>query len=239
MIELKKISKRFGDNLALRDISLTIQTGASVAIVGPSGCGKSTLLRVMVGLIEADSGEISFDNVPLHNDLRAIRLKMGYVIQSSGLFPHLTAFENVALPATTQEFSRVQLESRIHELCDMVRFPRKRLSHYPVQLSGGERQRVGIMRALMLDPNVLFLDEPFGALDPVTRNGLQDEVKGLIDNLKKTVVLVTHDLVEADFLAKEIVILKNGQIEQAGGMGELQDNPENTFVSEFVQAQRS
>lgn len=163
---------------------------------------------------------------------------MGYVVQDGGLFPHLTAAGNVSLLAGHLGWDRRRIATRLKELTDMARLPGDALDRYPSELSGGQRQRLGVMRALMLDPAVLLMDEPLGALDPITRSQLQSDLRSIFRNLRKTVVLVTHDLAEAAYFADEVVLLAGGKIEQRGSMHDLIRKPETPFVAEFVRAQR-
>ncbi len=240
MIELNGVSKTYGGTYALHPADLTLETNRVTALIGPSGCGKSTLLRLIVGLIEPSSGTIRVDGVPVTaSNLLELRRRMGYVIQDGGLFPHLTARQNVTLLATHLQKPDEQSQSRIRELCDLTRFPADGLDRYPAELSGGQRQRVSLMRALMLEPDVLLLDEPMGALDPLVRASLQTDLKTIFDGRKQTVVLVTHDMAEAGYLADHLVLLSEGKIVQQGSLEDLRDRPAAPFVSQFLSAQRS
>lgn len=239
MIAVEHVSKSFGTHVAVSDVSLELSPGRTTALIGPSGCGKSTLLRLLLGLIETDSGEVYFGGAALHpSRLREIRQRAGYAIQSGGLFPHLTARRNVELPARHAGWSREQTGARIAELASMVHLSESTLGRFPAELSGGQRQRVALMRALVLDPGVLLLDEPLGALDPLIRGELQREFRSLFRELRKTVVLVTHDLAEAAYLAPDdIVLLRSGKVVQRGTFAELRDDPTDDFVRHFVGAQ--
>jgi osmoprotectant transport system ATP-binding protein len=240
VLELHAIQKAFGDAPALRSIDLVIPGGRTTVLIGPSGCGKSTLLRLMIGLIRPDRGTIRFDaEAVTPESAPLLRRRMGYVIQSGGLFPHLTARGNVALMARYLGWSAGRVASRIDELVALTRFPADGLDRYPAQLSGGQRQRVGLMRALMLDPAVLLLDEPLGALDPIIRRDLQTELKEIFGTLGKTVVLVTHDIGEAGYFGDLIVLLQAGRIVQQGALVELLESPADPFVERFITAQRS
>ncbi len=193
----------------------------------------------MIGLIAPDKGQVLFDGLALTSEtVLAIRRKMGYVIQEGGLFPHLTAAKNVSLLATSLDTSEEQVSKRTAELANLTQLPLAALTRYPVELSGGQRQRVSLMRALMLDPDVLLLDEPLGALDPMIRADLQRDLKEIFQELKKTVVMVTHDLAEAAYFADDIVLLKQGRIVQRGTLQNLLDNPADEFTTVFVNAQR-
>ena len=239
MFALRGVLKAYAGRTALGPLTLAVPPGRTTVLIGPSGCGKSTLLRLLIGLIEPDAGEVSFDGQPVTPaSARAVRLRVGYVIQDGGLFPHLTARGNVTLMARHLGRDRAETAARVAELADLTRFPPDGLDRYPHALSGGQRQRVGLMRALMLDPDALLLDEPLGALDPLVRADLQNELREIFRRLAKTVVLVTHDLGEATFFADRVVLLRDGQIVQEGSPGDLWHRPANAFVTRFVQAQR-
>jgi len=239
-LELHAISKRYGQAWAVRDIDLEIAAGRTTVLIGPSGCGKSTLLRLMNGLIAPDAGGVKFEGDWITpGDCLQLRHKMGYVIQDGGLFPHLTARGNATLMARYLGWNADRTRSRLNELAELTHFPTDALDRYPIQLSGGQRQRVSLMRALMLDPHVLLLDEPLGALDPMIRHNLQGELRSIFQTLGKTVVLVTHDLAEAGYFADTTVLLREGRIVQSGSFDELLDAPANEYVSEFVNAQRN
>ncbi|MFC2155853.1 ATP-binding cassette domain-containing protein [Acidobacteriota bacterium] len=240
MIEFKSVSKNYGQVKALRGIDLSIRAGQTTVLIGPSGCGKSTLLRLIIGLIRPDTGSITVDGIPVSADiLLQLRQRMGYVIQEGGLFPHLNARKNVTLMAHYLKRETEQVRNRLKKLAKLTRFPPDRLDCYPGELSGGQRQRVSLMRALMLDPDVLLFDEPLAALDPMIRSELQTDLKRIFKTLKKTVVLVTHDLGEAGYFGDRIVLLKEGRIVQAGTLKDLVRSPADTFVTRFINAQRS
>jgi osmoprotectant transport system ATP-binding protein len=239
MIELKNVSKAFNNSPALQSFNLEIAAGTTTVLIGPSGCGKSTLLRLIIGLLRPDQGQVYFEGREIAPEtILSLRQKMGYVIQDGGLFPHLTASDNVTLMARHLKWDRHRIEQRLQELTAITRFPWDGLDRFPVQLSGGQRQRVSLMRALMLDPDVLLLDEPLGALDPMIRTELQTDLKGIFQKLGKTVVLVTHDLAEAAFFGNVIVLLRAGQIVQTGTLPELLKTPAEPFVTDFINAQR-
>ncbi len=239
MLELRGVSKSFGRHSALRAVDLVIPAGRTTVLIGPSGCGKSTLLRLLIGLTAPDGGEVLFEGTPVRPDnVLELRRRMGYVIQDGGLFPHLTARGNVALMARYLGRSRGDIDSRVAELAALTRFPVDGLDRYPVQLSGGQRQRVGLMRALMLDPHALLLDEPLAALDPLVRSDLQADLRDVFRALGKTVVLVTHDLAEAGFFGDTIVLMRDGRVVQQGTLAELVDAPAGPFVTQFINAQR-
>jgi osmoprotectant transport system ATP-binding protein len=240
VITLENVSKAYGVKAVLAPTSLVPAQGRTTVLLGPSGCGKSTLLRLMVGLIASDSGRVLFDGQQLGPaNVDEIRHRIGYVIQEGGLFPHLDAEGNATLLARYLGRDRAWVEGRLSELCMLVGIPRDLLKRYPRELSGGERQRVALMRALMLDPRVLLLDEPLAALDAITRRELQSELKEVFARLAKTVVLVTHDLQEAAWFGDEIVLMHAGRIVQRGRLEDLLAHPAEPFVTEFVHAQRA
>ena len=240
MFELAAISRSFGPVSAVSGVTLTVARGRTTVLIGPSGCGKSTLLRLMNGLEPPDAGAVAFDGEAVTPATApALRRRMGYVIQEGGLFPHLTAAGNVALMARWLGWDAARIEARMGKLAALVQLPEDTLSRYPAQLSGGQRQRVGLMRALMLDPDALLLDEPLGALDPIIRFELQDELKAIFARLGKTVVLVTHDIAEACFLGDEIVLMRDGRLVQQGPPYALIEDPADDFVRRFVAARRT
>jgi len=240
MIQLNGVSKRFDATVALAPTDLVIEAGKTTALIGPSGCGKSTLLRLIVGLLEPTTGSITFENTPVTPaTLQQVRRRLGYVIQDGGLFPHLTAAQNITLMAEHLNAAGSEPLTRLRELCDLTKFPAANLERYPVELSGGQRQRVSLMRALMLDPAVLLLDEPLGALDPLVRAGLQTDLKTIFQRLGKTVILVTHDMGEAGYLGDRIVLLQEGRIVQSGTLADLRERPATPYVTDFMNAQRS
>lgn len=240
LVELVNVSKRYADAVALHPTNLSIERGKTTVLIGPSGCGKSTLLRLIIGLIEPDSGSITFDGEPVasHN-IDGLRRRIGYVIQEGGLFPPLTARANVVLMARHIGKSQQAMQTRLQELCDLTRFSDKLLPRYPVELSGGQRQRVSLMRALMLSPELLLLDEPLGALDPLVRAALQKDLKEIFGRLEQTVLFVTHDLAEAIYFGDEIVLMNGGRIVQKGSVTDLREKPADPFVLEFINAQRA
>lgn len=240
MITLDGVRKQYEAEVAVRDVSLQVPPQQTTVLMGPSGSGKSTLLRLMVGLTTPDAGTITVDGQSLcETNVRALRHRMGYVIQEGGLFPHLTGRANAALMAHHFGWSRDRIDARIDELTNLVQLAPDRLSQYPSELSGGQRQRVSLMRALLLDPDVLLLDEPLGALDPMIRADLQDDLRTIFRRLGKTVVFVTHDIGEAGFFGDHVVLLRNGAIEQQGPMSALVNDPASSFVTAFIEAQRA
>jgi osmoprotectant transport system ATP-binding protein len=239
LVRLVDVSKRYTDAIALQPTDLSIERGNTTVLIGPSGCGKSTLLRLIIGLVRPDSGSIQFNGSPVTVDnIDALRRRIGYVIQEGGLFPHLTARANVLLMARHIGKSPDEMQSRLRELCALTRFSDNLLSRYPIELSGGQRQRVSLMRALMLSPELLLLDEPLGALDPLVRASLQKDLREIFTRLSQTVLFVTHDLAEANYFGNEIVLMNEGCIVQKGTVTDLRERPADPFVSEFINAQR-
>ena len=240
MITMQGVAKRYGDRLAVAPTTLTVGERTSLALVGPSGCGKSTLLRLVLGLLIPDAGRVLVGGVPVTPaTVLAVRRSAGYVIQEGGLFPHLTGRDNVALLARHLGWSADRIAARVDELAALVSLDSALLRHYPAELSGGQRQRVGIMRALMLDPKLLLLDEPMGALDPIVRARLQADLKRIFSGLGKTVLFVTHSLDEAAYLGDEVAIMREGRVVQRGTLPKLVDAPAEPFVREFIEAQRA
>jgi osmoprotectant transport system ATP-binding protein len=241
MLQLTNISKTYGPTMALKSIELSILAGKTTILLGPSGSGKSTLLRIINGLIQPDrGGTVLFEGIPVTpQNALTLRHKMGYVIQEGGLFPHLSAYQNIALMARYLGWFPDQIDKRVTELAQLTQLPLEMLSRFPVQLSGGQRQRVSLMRALILDPDLLLLDEPLGALDPMIRSELQTDLKQIFQTLGKTVVIVTHDIGEAGFIGDNIVLLRDGQVLQQGSLAELVQTPIDPFVTQFINAQRS
>ncbi len=240
MIRLENVTKSMSKRFTLAATSLDFAPGTTTVLIGPSGCGKSTVLKLIAGLIAPDNGSIQIGGTEMEPaGADALRRRMGYVIQEGGLFPHLNVESNVALVARYLGYPAQTIKARVDELIDLVALPAALLTRFPWELSGGQRQRVALMRALMLDPEFLLLDEPLGALDPVTRKNLQQELKGIFGRLKKTTVLVTHDMGEAAYLADEIVLMRDGHIVQRGTLADLVRRPVDAYVTEFISAQRS
>jgi osmoprotectant transport system ATP-binding protein len=239
MIELKGVSKSYAGRVVLSKLDLSIAAGRTTVLIGPSGCGKSTLLRLMIGLVRPDSGSISIEGKPLKPEsVLELRRGLGYVTQDGGLFPHLTARRNVDLVARYLKWDRRRIDDRIAELAELTRFPQDGIDRYPSELSGGQKQRASLMRALMLDPPVILLDEPMGALDPMVRAELQTDLRAIFRSLRKTVIMVTHDLAEAGWFGDEILLMRDGRIVQRGTLRQLVEEPADPFVTRFVSAQR-
>ena len=248
MLRLCGVTKRFGPLLALEGIDLEVPAGQTTVLIGPSGCGKSTLLRIMIGLIWPESGEVRMEGAAVTpSNALLLRRRIGYVIQDGGLFPHLSARANVALMGRYLGWDEQRIEKRLEELAALTQFPRDGLERFPVQLSGGQRQRVALMRALLLDPPLILMDEPLGALDPMIRAELQTDLRRIFQTLggadhaasRKTVVMVTHDMGEAAFFGDHIVLLRDGRVVQRGRIEDLLQAPAEPFVTHFINAQRS
>lgn len=239
-IALRDVTLSIGGTRIIDHISLELQKGRTFALVGQSGCGKTTILRLIMHLVEPNSGAVEFaGQSQTKQEVPKMRHRIGYVVQDGGLFPHLTARENVELQSIYLGRSAESIKQRVGELCELTQFPEEALGRYPGQISGGQRQRVGLMRALMLDPDVLLLDEPLAALDPIIRSELQADLREIFRQLGKTVVLVTHDLAEAAFVSDAIVLMRDGRVVQQGNIKVLVDQPAEPFVSAFIGAHRT
>lgn len=240
MLRLEQAARSYGRIPAVAPLDLEVEPGHTLVVIGPSGCGKSTLLGMMNGLVVPDRGQVLFDGTPLSPDtVQAARRRMGYLIQEGGLFPHMTARDNVVLMARILGWPPDRTEARARELAALTHFPEEALDRYPGALSGGQRQRVALMRALMLDPELLLLDEPLGALDPLIRFELQADLREIFRTLSKTVVLVTHDMSEAAFFADTILLMREGRVVQRGTLADLIAHPADPFVTRFINAQRA
>ncbi|HET6324225.1 MAG TPA: ATP-binding cassette domain-containing protein [Planctomycetaceae bacterium] len=238
MLEFRGVSKAFNGATVVQPFDLIIEQGEVVVLLGPSGCGKTTILRMVAGLSAPSGGQILVDATLLSDQtLSAVRRKLGYVIQEGGLFPHLTALENVTLMPRHDGWSRTKIDARLSTLVQMTQFPSSALTRYPNELSGGQRQRLSLMRALFLNPRILLLDEPLGALDPLIRAGLQRDLNDVFERIGTTVLLVTHDLVEAGRFADRVCVMNAGRIVQQGPFAEILENPSDDFVREFVSSQ--
>ncbi len=236
MIELDRVTKRYDGRAVVDDLSLTIATGAFFVLLGSSGCGKSTTLRMINRLVAADAGTIRVDGSDVAGlQPEQLRRRIGYAIQSTGLFPHWTVADNIATVPRLLKWPAARVAVRVAELLELFRLdPALYRSKYPHQLSGGERQRVGVARALAADPELLLMDEPFAAVDPITRDALQTELSRIHHTTGKTIVFVTHDIEEALRLATAIAIMDRGRIVQCGAALELLERPANDFVHDFV-----
>ena len=245
MIEFRSVRKMFvradgQETVALHGLDLRIETGELHCLIGTSGCGKTTSLRLVNRLLEPTAGQVLVGGEDVRTlDVIRLRRRIGYVIQSGGLFPHLTVAQNVGVLCELEGHDAGSIERRVHELLELVRLSAAKYSRsYPSELSGGQRQRVGIARALALDPDYLLMDEPFGALDPITRVGLLAELQPLLADLGKTVLLVTHDLQEAFALADRVTLMHEGRLVQTGTVADLLQRPATEFVVQFVDAVR-
>ncbi len=244
VFQLTGVSKSYGGTLALAPTDLSVLAGQTTALIGESGSGKSTLLRMMLGLVHPETGHVYFQGAELSPDnVLGLRRRMGYGIQGGGLFPHLTAGENICLMARYLRWPQSRIDARLAELIHLTRFPEGGLARYPSELSGGQAQRVSLMRALMLGPEVVLLDEPLGALDPVTRYELQEELKSVFEATRArratSVVLVTHDIGEAAYFGHTLVLLRGGRIVQQGTIEQFMRAPADPYVTRFLRAQRT
>jgi osmoprotectant transport system ATP-binding protein len=239
MISVQQLSKHYGNIKAVDQISFEVNEHENLILLGTSGCGKTTTLKMLNRLIEPTSGEVFFDGKNIKEQSpENLRRGIGYVLQNTGLFPHYTIAENIAIVPRLLKWDKVKIESRINELLEKLHLPADSLQKYPSQLSGGQQQRVGLARALIADPPVLLMDEPFGALDNITRVKIQAEFKDLDELSRKTIIMVTHDVQEAFELADRICLMDQGRIVQIGTPQELLFNPANDFVKQFLDAQR-
>lgn len=241
MIRFKNVSKTFDDGTeAIKDMNLHIKEGQLVALIGPSGCGKTTTMKMINRLISITSGSIEIDGKDT-SDIKEVELRrnIGYVIQRIGLFPHMTIEENVGLIPKLKGKKKTDYENRVDELLNLVGLdPDIYKKRYPLELSGGQQQRVGVVRALAGEPPIILMDEPFSALDPISREQLQDELKQLQTTIRKTIVFVTHDMAEALKVADEIVVMRDGVIQQIASPEDLLKAPANDFVRSFIGEER-
>ncbi|WP_346243422.1 betaine/proline/choline family ABC transporter ATP-binding protein [Shouchella clausii] len=236
MLEFKNVTKRYGAGRpAVDNLNLKINKGEFVCFIGPSGCGKTTTMKMVNRLHEATEGQIIVNGKDIRKqDPVELRRSIGYVIQQIGLMPHMTVKENIVLVGTLLKWPKSKKDERAKALIKLVNLPEAYLDKYPHELSGGQQQRIGVLRALAADPPLILMDEPFGALDPITRDSLQEEFKKLQKDLDKTIVFVTHDMDEALKLADRIVIMKDGKIVQTGTPDEIMRSPANAFVEDFI-----
>ncbi len=236
MIEFKNVSKKYGDNLAVEDVNFKVEEGEFFVIIGPSGCGKTTTLKMINRLIPLTTGYIYFKEKPVSDfPLYEMRWDIGYVLQQIALFPHMTIKENIAQVPEMKKWANKDINARVDELLEMVGLkPETYRNRIPSELSGGEKQRIGVIRALAADPPVILMDEPFSALDPISREKLQDDLLELQKKIKKTIVFVTHDIQEALKMGDRICMLNAGSVEQIGTPEEFLSEPENDFVKDFI-----
>ncbi len=241
MIHLEKVIKRYGETAAVDGLSLEINTGEVCVLIGPSGCGKTTTLRMINRLVEPSAGRILIDGQDTASiKAEKLRLSIGYAIQSVGLFPHLTVAENIAVVPQLLHWDKTRIARRVAELLDLVGLnPTECVRKYPKHLSGGEAQRIGVARALAADPPIMLMDEPFGAVDPLTRERLQAQFVHIQQEVKKTIILVTHDLDEAIRLADRIALMAAGRLVQYDTPETILSRPINKFARDFVGADRA
>ena len=240
MIELTNVTKKFGNKIAVNNFNLHIEKGSLTIFIGPSGCGKTTTLRMINRLTPYDKGNITVNDTSINDvDPVELRRKMGYVIQEIGLFPHFTVFENIAIVPRLLKWEQKKIELRIEELLELVTLNQSFSQKYPLQLSGGERQRVGLARALAAEPEILLMDEPFGAIDPINRLKLQDSFLEIQEEIKKTVVFVTHDINEAIKLGDKIAIINEGNLIQYDNVSKILSDPANEFVENLLGQDRN
>ena len=239
MIELINVTKKYGDTVAVNKVSFKVEEGETLVLLGTSGCGKTTTLKMINRLIEPDDGEISVNGGDIAaQNIEKLRRGIGYVMQNIGLFPHYSIEENIAVVPKLLKWEKSKITERVNELIEKLHLPSNILPLFPDALSGGQQQRVGLARALIADPEILLMDEPFGALDNVTRTSIQQEFKNLEELKRKTIVMVTHDVLEAFELADRICLMDKGNILQIGTPKELLFKPENDFSKNFLDGQR-
>jgi len=240
MIELTNVTKKFGNMTAVNNLSLHIEKGSLTMFIGPSGCGKTTTLRMINRLTPFDRGNIIVNGTPVKDiDPVELRRNIGYVIQEIGLFPHFTVFENIAIVPRLLKWEQKKIEQRIEEILELVTLNQSFAQKYPLQLSGGEKQRVGLARALAAEPEILLMDEPFGAIDPINRLKLQDSFLEIQEEIKKTIVFVTHDINEAIKLGDKIAIINEGNLIQYDNVSKILSDPANEFVENLLGQDRN
>lgn len=241
MIEFKNASKAYNEeSYAVRNLELEIKKGEFVTLIGPSGCGKTTSLKMINRLIDPTEGTIRINGKDIKDyDIHELRWNIGYVLQQIALFPHMTVEQNITVVPELKKWNPSKMKKRSLELMEMIGLESNYLKRYPSELSGGQQQRIGVIRALAADPDIILMDEPFSALDPISRKQLQEDVSNLQQEIKKTIVFVTHDIQEAVTLGDRVCLLKDGQIEQLDTPENLIQNPVNAFVREFIGNVRS
>jgi len=240
MIELKNVTKTFGGKIAVNNLNLHIEKGSLTMFIGPSGCGKTTTLRMINRLTPFDKGNIIVNDTPITDvDPVELRRNIGYVIQEIGLFPHLSVFENIAIVPRLLKWEQKRIEQRVKEILELVTLDQSFTYKFPLQLSGGEKQRVGLARALAAEPEILLMDEPFGAIDPINRLKLQDSFLEIQEEIKKTIVFVTHDINEAIKLGDKIAIIDKGNLIQYGNVPKILSDPANEFVENLLGQDRN
>ena len=236
IIEIRNCSACYGENKVLEDVSLNVRKGEFLVIIGPSGCGKTTLLKMMNGLVPPSQGEVRVKGECLSEcSLAGMRRKIGYAVQGARLFPHMTVEENICyVPGLERKMAKEEKRALACKMLDTVQLPPELAGRFPSQLSGGQKQRVGLARAMAAEPDILLMDEPFGAVDEITRKGLQEELLALQKKTGITVVFITHDIGEAFLLGSRILIMKDGGILQEGTKEELMANPKDRFVKKLL-----
>lgn len=236
IIEFENISKRYGNKIILKDINLKINKGEFITVIGSSGCGKTTFLKLINGLIEADEGKVYVEGKDISKaDKITLRRGIGYVIQEIGLFPHMSVRKNISyVPNLIKKENKKNIEFRAKELINKVGLKEEMLDSYPNELSGGQRQRVGIARALAINPDIILMDEPFGAIDEITRKLLQDEILKIYKEYNMTIIFITHDIKEALKLGTRVMVMDKGEIVQIDTPDEIIKNPKSIFVSKLV-----
>ena len=236
VIEIRHCRASYGENEVLKDVSLAVDNGEFIVLIGPSGCGKTTLLKLMNGLVVPTEGEVAINGLPLQEeDLVAVRRRIGYAVQGAKLFPHMTVEENICyIPGLEGKMPKGEKRAIARKMLNMVQLPEELASRFPRQLSGGQKQRVGIARAMAAEPDILLMDEPFGAVDEITRKGLQEELSTLQRKTGVTVVFITHDIGEAFKLGSRILIMREGVIWQEGTGEELRRAPKDEFVKRLL-----
>lgn len=236
VIEIRDCSAAYGENAVLHQVSLTIEQGELVVIIGPSGCGKTTLLKLINGIVTPTQGEVAVNGETLAKcDLVAVRRQIGYAVQGAKLFPHMTVRDNICyVPCLEKKLSAQEKQHLAERMLEMVQLPAELAGRFPRQLSGGQQQRVGIARAMAADAKILLMDEPFGAVDEITRKGLQEELLSLQEKTGVTIVFITHDIDEAFKLGSRILIMKEGRIWQEGTAKELTETPRDAFVRKLL-----
>ena len=239
MIRFENVSKEYGDVIAIKQADLEVKEGEFLVLIGPSGCGKTTMLKMVNRLIPLTTGTIYINDKRISDyNINELRWNIGYVLQQIALFPHLTIAENIAIVPELKKWKRTDIDKRIKELMELVGIDYEMYKNrLPEELSGGQQQRIGVIRALAADPDILLMDEPFSALDPLSRGKLQDELISIQQQIKKTIVFVTHDMQEALKLADRVCILKAGEVVQVGTPQEIVNNPENEFVKSFIKGE--
>ncbi|MGG3571929.1 betaine/proline/choline family ABC transporter ATP-binding protein [Bacillus gobiensis] len=239
-VEFQNVTKRYGSSIVLENFNLVIPKGKISTIIGPSGCGKTTILKMINKLIKPDGGSIFINEKDISKlDSVKLRRNIGYVIQQIGLFPHMTIEENISVVSRLQGKSKRQLSQRVEELLELIGLdPSQFRKRYPFELSGGQQQRIGVARALASDPSIVLMDEPFSALDPISRVQLQKELIKLNEQLKKTIIFVTHDIDEALKIADHVILVQKGKIVQNDSPTQILERPKNEFVREFIGQER-